>query len=75
MIPTEQSYDHFWAKGPLIKKEWSFLPRRCYKTKKLLWFKPAYRASAIYTGPGSPVLEERWFDEKEFILMSLRGEY
>jgi hypothetical protein len=51
----------------------SLWPRTCYKSKRLLWFCLAYRARRIITGPGEPVVEDRWYDPAEFLILKLKG--
>ena len=59
------------AKIKLCRSIW---PRRCFNTKRSLWFKIAVRGRRIYrTGDTNFAYEDRWFDTKEFTLMKLRG--
>lgn len=52
----------------------SFWPRRCYNTKRSLWFKISVRGRRIYrVGDTNFAYEDRWFDAKEFTSMKLRG--
>ena len=46
-------------------------PRKCYITGKALWLEKAYKQTAMYTGPGDPVFEHRWYDKNEFIKYKL----
>jgi hypothetical protein len=52
---------------------WSFLPRKCFYTKRSLWFKRAYMGTSILTGPGDPIFDYRWIDQKEYIFLKIRG--
>lgn len=47
-------------------------PKRCHTTDKLIWFKKGYRQVAMYTGPGEPIYEYRWYDKHEFLMQKLR---
>ena len=47
-------------------------PRRCYFTNKILFLKYVYRQTAMWTGPGDPVFEYRWYDKNEFIKAKLQ---
>lgn len=51
----------------------SFWPRRCYYSNKLLWFKFAYKGTAMWTGPGEPVFEHRWIDKNQYLLEKVKG--
>jgi hypothetical protein len=52
---------------------WSFLPRKCFYTKRLLWFKRAYMGTSILTGPGDPIFDYRWVDQKEYLILKIKG--
>lgn len=48
-------------------------PRRCHYTGKRLWLESAYQGTAIITGPGEPVFEDRWCDQKEYMFLKIKG--
>ena len=48
-------------------------PRKCYITNNILWFKNAYKQTAMWTGPGDPIFEYRWYDKNEFLLAKIKG--
>jgi hypothetical protein len=50
-----------------------FWPRRCYFSNKLLWFVFAYRKTAMWTGPGDPVFEYRFYDKNEYLVNRIKG--
>lgn len=52
---------------------WSFWPRRCYVTGRLLFGTLAVRGRAMWTGPGEPVIEDRWYDRNEAVILMLKG--
>jgi hypothetical protein len=56
-----------------VKLMWSWWPRRCAITGELLCFNLAYRAERIWTGPGEPITEYRWYNRYEFLMMRLKG--
>ena len=62
-----------WLEYAAIKSCYSLIPRRCYSTGRLLWFRKAYCTYRMYTGPGDPVYEYRWYDAHEFILLRLKA--
>lgn len=47
-------------------------PRRCHITDKMLWLTHAYKGTAVWTGPGEPVEEYRYYDEVEFLIRKLK---
>lgn len=49
-----------------------FFPKRCFISEKILWLEYAYRQTAMYTGPGQPVFEYRWYDKTEFIIAKIK---
>ena len=57
--------------GTQLKYCW--LPKRCYTTKKIIWFKKAYKQTHIYTGPGDPVYSHIWFSVEAYLVNKLKG--
>jgi hypothetical protein len=49
-----------------------WLPRRCYVTDQLLCCTLAMRGRRIITGPGEPVIEDRWYHRNEYLIMLLK---
>jgi hypothetical protein len=49
------------------------IPKICYITGKYLWLKRAYKQTAMYTGPGDPVFEHRWYEKSEFLFERMKG--
>ena len=51
------------------KETFAILPHRCRISKRLIWFKKAYKGVATYTapGPGTPVTETQWHETGEHI--------
>lgn len=67
------SYDDFYRNrylGAELKFVW--LPKRCNLSSKRIWLKRAYRLTAIWTGPGEPVIETRWHDKNTHIMWMLK---
>ena len=56
-----------------VDLKWCLWPRSCAETGKLLWFTLAYRATRVWTGPGDPIFEHRWYDRNEFVILRLKG--
>lgn len=63
--------DYAFESRAVYEYKFSFIPRRCYNTKKLI-FGLALRGRRIYTGPGDPVVEDRWFHRHEGILKLMK---
>ncbi len=51
-----------------------FFPRICHITRKILWLEYVYKQTAMWTGPGDPVFQYRYYDRKEFLIAKLKGE-
>jgi len=51
----------------------ALLPKKCHITGKTLWLKNVYKQTAMYTGPGDPVFEYRYYNKDEFIKAKLKG--
>ena len=58
-----------------IKYQRSVWPRRCCISKQLLWGKTAVRARRLTYGLSGAVevIEDRWYDRDEFLLLKLKG--
>ena len=54
------------------KLKFTLIPRRCYVTKRILWLESAYCLTAMYTGPGTPVYDHRWYDKDEYLIARLK---
>jgi hypothetical protein len=67
------SWDHFDRKSLGTQYKFVLWPRRCYFSNKLLWLENAYVKTAMYTGPGDPVFEYRWYHKDEYIINKLKG--
>lgn len=48
-------------------------PKRCYITGRLLWLVRAYKQTAMWTGPGDPVFEYRYYDMNEFLIARVKN--
>ncbi len=70
MAPDVQAYDYFNDRATFEYKH-SFWPRKCYNTGRWVWG-VAMRGRRIITGPGEPVIEDRWYHRHEAIIMMLQ---
>ena len=50
---------------------WSLWPRRCYRSDRRIWGR-AVCGTAVWTGPGEPVVEQRWLHRDEGLIMMLK---
>jgi hypothetical protein len=53
--------------------EFTFWPRRCLISNRIIWLQRAYKGTAIWTGPGTPVVEHRWHSAREHVIWKLKG--
>lgn len=53
--------------------KFSVLPRKCYYSRKKIWFCWAYKGTAMWTGPGDPVFENKWVGKNEYLIQKLKG--
>ena len=62
-----------WLKNAEVKLKFCFLPKKCFNTDKLLWFKYAYRTRNTYRVENDILLhDDRWYSTNEFIIMRLK---
>lgn len=75
-MPLDKFYDNDVFKSHRIgtTKVFLFIPKFCFISNKFMWLKFAYKQTAMFTGPGDPILEDRWYDQKEFLIAKLKGE-
>ncbi len=66
------NYDGFNERARFEYK-FCFWPRRCYNTKRWIWLETTMRGRAIWTGPGEPVVEDRWYHRHEALIMMIKG--
>ena len=71
MLHYEDPFKHR-CRGTEFKFMW--FPKRCYLTNKILWLEKAYKQTAMWTGPGDPVFENRYYDKNHFLLAKIKGE-
>lgn len=75
--------DMFFAQSPLSDdwglnrvKVWELkfclFPKKCFLSKKPLWFRMAYRGKLWLHGPGEPVIDTYWINKHEFLLWRLK---
>ena len=62
----------FWNSARWDLK-FAWRPQRCEFSGKWIWFKLAYRGTAVYTGPDTPVYEYRWATTEEYLIAKLKG--
>ena len=60
-----------------IRADWKLCrviwPQRCLISNKKLWTGTlAYRGRAVWTGPGTPVVEEHWHERHEHLIWQLK---
>jgi len=66
-----ESYDYFNDRA-VFEYHVSMIPRRCYNTRRWIWGQ-AVRGRRTITGPGEPVIEDRWYHRHEATIMILKG--
>lgn len=73
---TERVYhpDPFYKFCIGTELKFVFFPRRCHLSGKYIWLKRGYKKTAMYTGPGDPIFEHRWFSKDEYLIAKLKGD-
>jgi len=67
---THDYHFNMFVVGRQLK--FTLIPRRCHITKRILWLTKAYCLTAMYTGPGTPVYEHRWYGKDEYLIAKLK---
>ena len=65
-------YDGF-NKRARFEYRYVLWPRRCYNTGRRLWLTTAMHGRAMWTGPGEPIIEHRWYYRHEALIMMIKG--
>jgi hypothetical protein len=68
-----QSYDPFWDRKLETELKFTWLPKESDETGERIWFEHAYRFRRIITGPGEPVIEDRWLTVEQAMVKILKG--
>lgn len=68
-----QSYDPFWDRKLQTDLKFVWLPKKSDNSGNRIWLKKAYRFRRVITGPGEPVIEDRWLTTDEAIVQILKG--
>lgn len=63
---------HFKQKTVGRQLKFALFPRRCYITKRRIWLELAYCVTAMYTGPGTPVYDHRWYNKDEYLIARIK---
>jgi hypothetical protein len=76
-MPLDSFINGQWAGGFIERAIWyaTFVwwPRRCWISGRWLWLCKAYKGTAMWSGPGTPIFEYHWVDKDQFLLARLRG--
>ena len=72
MVEQELIDDWWFNKGAQFEYRYSFFPRRCYNTHRWVWGR-AVRGRKFVTGPGEPLIIDRWYHRNEGLIMMLKG--
>ena len=76
-IPEFSKYDgqEFFAfnwRRIETKRTFSWLPKKCFLSDKILWLKPCYTIKSRWNDFGSDKTKTFWVDIKEFIINDLK---
>jgi len=69
-IDSMLGYQRFFQKANWEYK-FTFFPKKCIISKRILWFTKAYKGSRTIHGPGLPVIEIKWLSKEEYMLKGL----
>lgn len=69
---TQDWYEAFFKKATW-KLTFALRPHQCVLSDRWIWLKLGYEGTAVWTGPGTPVIETRWLTKEEFLVGILKG--
>jgi hypothetical protein len=71
-MSDETGYDSFYDRA-YWKLKFLWVPKRSYLTNKWLWLRNVYEGTAMWTGPGTPVIEFRYHEPDEHLIWRLKA--
>ena len=71
-MPLDPTFLSF-RKRIVWRRTFAWWPRKCAVTSKLIWLKPVWKGTIIWTGPGEPIIEDSFLSEGEYLMNRLRG--
>ena len=72
VMPENYSDKRFLERADTEVK-WALWPRRCHVSGRWLWLTQAYCAMFVINGPGDPAIWYRWYSNKEYLVLKLKG--
>ena len=61
-----------WLDEATVDLKFCIWPRRCYSSGRWMFFEQAYKTTRMWTGPGEPVYEHRWYSPHEYLIWRIR---
>ena len=72
-MPLDNNFgDKIFHSKVVWNTEFAWLPHRCQLSNRIIWLEFAVRGTAIYTGPGEPVIEHRWYNSQQHLIWLLK---
>lgn len=73
-MPLDKSFDDNFKRRCIgWELKFCLVPKKCFYSGKRLWFKLAYKGTAMICGPGDALFYYRWVERKEFLLQRIKG--
>ena len=73
MPNSVESYDYFNEHCVSWKLHFALLPRTCYYTEQRIWLEYGYKGTAMWHGPGTPVIEHRFISVHSWLMQKIKG--
>jgi hypothetical protein len=74
MPDSMESTDQEFYNRAVWQSKLIYWPRRCNLSQRWIWpLSQAYRGTAIWTGPGTPIVEVLWHNGVEHLVWLLKG--
>jgi hypothetical protein len=55
------------------RMKFAWRPVRCYISNRWIWMELSYKGSAMWFGPGEPVVVYRWVKSDEYLVAKIKG--
>ena len=71
-ISDDVFYNNALKRGLGSSLKFSWLPKRCALTGKLIWLRYGYRVTAMWSGPDEVIFEHKWHSKNAHIMWLLK---
>jgi hypothetical protein len=72
-MPDFKSDDDGFDNRAEIHEIFAWWPKQCWITHQWMWLTYVVMGTAVWTGPGTPVVEKRYYNPVQYTMEKLKG--